>query len=560
MATQKHLTLSGIIFCLPIILFYGCKKIDYSPVALNNKEAAAKFLTLPVNAPDAVKRVAEKLKTLNQNGNLVSSIAAQDGLAIWDKTIIRDRNTSRVANTLAREAWEDTIVCIPLVLEGKNYVNACIYAQLNGTVSLYLYKSKEYAGYGFGNVDSPEKNAEKFALQFMLLDYKTMGHQDFKLYDDRLFAKGGLPEEAVVTKRTLHITPLGEPDAPEGSYVQICEQTTYLDCTTNHSCCPDGSCSGCQQSCWHTRTTCVSVPVTIISWADWDWGTSTSTGTGTSGANSPFSGPGSNNSYTPPTTGGTGNAGSNYQDVPEYHCNPTPWLYDSNYPPCPTENIGNGWLPQDLALVQVNDIDRSHLTDPCHIAAFDKIGADKLKAELVKMYTETYVGTNKVHNLSIWSTSNVPGSNGQGVVLAGSAVDPTKPNTWEIDLSIDKLGNVLSEEAWVGMILHELVHSFIEKNNIGFNPFDRNNTHHTTMLNNWVTQIKDALKEICGMPDADALALALRGFDDVLKDPATGQFKPEMITKIQEMFGVNLNDAKILADQYYNGQKGTVCP
>jgi len=61
------------------------------------------------------------------------------------------------------------------------------------------------------------------------------------------------------------------------------------------------------------------------------------------------------------------------------------------------------------------------------------------------------------------------------------------------------------------------------------------------------------------MPDANALALTLRGFDDVLKDPATNEFKPEMITKIQEMFGVNLNDAKTLADKYYNGQKGTVC-
>ena len=84
-------------------------------------------------------------------------MAAQDGVAIWQKAIIMDKNTKRAANTLAREAGEDTIVCIPLVLEGKNYVNACIYAQLNGTVSLSLYKSKEYAGYGFGNVESPEK-------------------------------------------------------------------------------------------------------------------------------------------------------------------------------------------------------------------------------------------------------------------------------------------------------------------------------------------------------------------------------------------------------------------
>ena len=467
-------------------------------------------------------------------------------------------------NLFAREAGEE-IIEIPVVLDQKEFVNALLQVKMDEEVLYKLFEGHNWESYGFDK--EAALNADKVIAKLMEYEEVIWNTRFFKIDDNRLF----------------NYWPVGV-DKPASFYIGLHTNNitndnvvyVYDDCDENGGTNGGGTGEG-DDDDW-TYTNGGLIEGGIAPGQPWTWVEPNET----SPSGSP-SGPkpicltdiihisggtgGTGWSSTPvySTSGGSSNGGGSGGggDGP---CTPFPWAglgiytgsgqYQALFNPCFEREPGDNGTPP----VQVNDVDRSHLTDPCHIAAFDKIGADKLKAELVKMYIETYVGTNKVHNLTLWSSTNVPGPAGQGVVLANSDQDPVELNRWYILLSIHKLGNVLSEQAWVGMILHELVHSFIEKNNVGFNPFDPNNTHHTTMLNKWVNQIKDALKEICGMPDADALALALRGFDDVLKDTATGQFKPAMVTKIQQMFGVDLNVAKALADKYYNGEKGTVCP
>ncbi len=494
-------------------------------------------------------RTIEDLRKKNEANPFIERFVAKAGYPLWQYARIEKAKSRN--NDLARDMELAEILEVPVVPSLAEYVNGILQIKLDIEILYKLLEKSAYESYGFDNDPArATPNANDFVSKIMSYEKEIWQQDIYQIKDNRLFDHwpAGTAKPASFYLRST-ITPDG-----------ITIINAYEECWIPNPLNPEGLTPG-ENGNWGHTGMCLIWTVIIDDDPIPGWGAGNWEG---------WSGVGPGNGTTTGIAGWSNSDGSSAaggsSGASEAPCNPDfKWLRlevinSQLFNPCL-----NQWMQPPLGSdfgappVQVNDVDRSHLTDPCHIAAFDKIGSEKIKAELIKMYTQTYVGTNKVHNLTLWSSSYVPSSDGQGVVLAGSDIDPAQPNTWNIYLSVNTLGNTLSQEAWVGMILHELVHSFIQKNDIGFNPFDRNNTHHTTMLNNWIIQIKDALKEICGMPDADALALALRGFDNIFKDEATGEFLPEMITKVQEMFGVNLNDAKTLADKYYNGQKGTVC-
>jgi hypothetical protein len=61
------------------------------------------------------------------------------------------------------------------------------------------------------------------------------------------------------------------------------------------------------------------------------------------------------------------------------------------------------------------------------------------------------------------------------------------------------------------------------------------------------------------MSEADALALSLEGFDEVLRDEVTNEFKVNMKAWMHIKYDVDLNAASQIAYQYYQGIKGTPC-
>ncbi len=223
---------------------------------------------------------------------------------------------------------------------------------------------------------------------------------------------------------------------------------------------------------------------------------------------------------------------------------------------CIEPGSGNGGdaVVMLTSIVEVDSVVNS-LTDTCLRAAFNMLTSGKLKNQLNKLYQETFVGIGKKHNLEI---VQVPHIYVNGVeVASASHVKSNDANTWVIEMSGSL--DYYPLEIFGNMISHEMVHGFLQMNNLDFTIGSVFADSHKEMLDRWIIQTKELLTEAFGMPANDALALSLTGYDDVLRDRVTGQFKQGMSDWIASKYSINLNQAEQISDQYFNKLKGTVC-
>ncbi len=192
------------------------------------------------------------------------------------------------------------------------------------------------------------------------------------------------------------------------------------------------------------------------------------------------------------------------------------------------------------------------LPSPCPSASYDKLTAPRLKNVLVNMYTETFVGTGSTHSLYIHEVSGLPATK-----PAESGPLSTNSNIWEIRLNADQT-NLYTQEYWGSLILHEIVHGFIRKNNLAFNAINTFDNNHKAMLTSWINLSERALIESYGLSPYNARALALGGLDNVftMNTPAINQ---EIINWTQTTYSVNLITAITVREKFRNKTLGTAC-
>lgn len=334
MTQQKLLKLLGLL-CL-IGLTFSCRKTDKTGDQKTDENLVARFLTLPPSTTPEVRRIAAFLKRKNEKTGFLNEMAKRDGFALWDKAIMTPKTTSSKTMAARSASAGDTIIFIPLALENANHVNAFIFAKLDDSISLRLYRANDYASYGFGTIQDSTNNAEKLAVQFMLLDLETFGHSSFKVLDDRLLKDNSIPMGKLTKDKKVHVQHVTTSQQNRGSSFEVweyevCTSIRYLDC---HGCgrCSDGSCSACQEICWKTSTTCTKTSILVS--VDDGWYPS--------------------GGITNPNNGGGGPTGSTPTGPTQ--CNPSP-LLDNGFLPCPHGNT-TGWLPE---------LEEPFLT-PCEIA------------------------------------------------------------------------------------------------------------------------------------------------------------------------------------------------
>lgn len=195
---------------------------------------------------------------------------------------------------------------------------------------------------------------------------------------------------------------------------------------------------------------------------------------------------------------------------------------------------------------------------PCLKDAFNSVTSSLLTNCINQLYQDTYVGTNKIHNLEVTTVPNLFAPNGDEVE-SKSRVKDNEINTYEIALN-SNFGHDFTEEFWSSVILHELVHSFIQKNNLNFTPTAQFTNAHEIMLTKWVNRIKEALMEIYpGMTENDALCLSINGMSDILKMDVTNTFKNDMILFMEQHYNQNATTLGSTATAYKSGTKGTIC-
>lgn len=533
----KHLQLCTILFVL--CTAFSCKKRDaLSDVAQKDELVAQRFFSLPSKISPSALRVNYALKQINSRTGFILQLANQAGFAVWDKAIVQLPQRNHGRNTIA---VGDTLVYIPLVLANDNHVNAFIYARLNDSVSLKLYRSYEYASHGFGGLHDDAANAEKLAVQFMLLDFETFGHERFQVLDDSLLQSAPLPSNAIKSQRLAHINKTQTNFANRSGYetweYDICMNIRYLDCNDNHRCCPDGSCAGCKVVCWKTRFECQTVAFMVFVDDD-DWSL---TGTGNNGSGGGGAGTASNNGMTP--------------------CNPTS-LIDNGLLPCPRGGTP-GWVPYIPAIV--NEVDYSEVSDSCLRALLQHIDISNHSSFILKTYYELPNNNQPTaqHKYRLKYKQDTSLRSDNGLPIPGRTfVEVLNDGTNFVTVLLNPTLLHPSSKEWVTtVILHELVHGMI----MVVSPSDSTSVlQHKFMFDNKIPlRIGRALVDLFPqLSPSDAVALGMDGLSEVylIPDPNNLSGLP-IIDPGKDAFAFNSFNQNILstiatAQDYYRLLQG----
>jgi hypothetical protein len=210
------------------------------------------------------------------------------------------------------------------------------------------------------------------------------------------------------------------------------------------------------------------------------------------------------------------------------------------------------------SLVNVDTV-ANQLTDSCLKAIVNQITDARLRNEISKLFNQTYIGIGYSVNFKLIQVSNLLDRNGNPQVaqswLLGAA------NEWGVKLNASFTGTSAKEFIGLG-VLHEIVHSFVQLYQTNTNEILTDSSSHEIIFSRWVNQMRDGMIEIFGMSTTDATALALQGMDDILSaEDASGNFyfRNSYNQLALNNYGMSLNTARGIRDQYEAGTKGTRC-
>jgi hypothetical protein len=185
----RLLTACLLLFSL-FFVHQSCTKINTDvprKLALTDAEVTQKFFNVPANAPLAAKRLSIELKRRNDSLEFVREFVKNNGYPVWAKAMLPVEHPVTNTSFSDNVAAEDTVIIVPVVPQGQAVVGSFIKAFLSGNVNVSLYRGSDYSAYSFNNVPADSINADKAAIQIMVLNNYVFGYKDFSINDDRLF-------------------------------------------------------------------------------------------------------------------------------------------------------------------------------------------------------------------------------------------------------------------------------------------------------------------------------------------------------------------------------------
>ena len=224
----------------------------------------------------------------------------------------------------------------------------------------------------------------------------------------------------------------------------------------------------------------------------------------------------------------------------------------------PGSSSGGGGSSNGSDPIAVNGID-NHLTDPCLISIINQIGSFDCENIIRNIFTDYYNSGDYVM-LKIEQGAIV---DQYGNPIAAKSFPVTTSNTfdWTITLNPDFVANS-SREYLGNAFIHELLHCYAE-NCAWMNPGTPYGQiiEHTEMLTGWVNTISGAMHESFGISTYDAKAMAIASVGDILgkKIGNAVVWFPAIENMVFETYGIHLNQAQAIMDQYRNGTKGHKC-
>jgi hypothetical protein len=161
---RKRLAMPAIVFLVIVsglFIFHACRKIDRAGNS-SKIDNTKRFFTIPGQTHPAVKRVADKMKRMDQRYPFINKFITKQGFALWDKAIVTSGGSARGQSS-------NYSVLIPLVWDNYDLVHAAIAAKVTeDSVYWTLMDASNYADY---NANAASRGLDGHQLEITLIHF-----------------------------------------------------------------------------------------------------------------------------------------------------------------------------------------------------------------------------------------------------------------------------------------------------------------------------------------------------------------------------------------------------
>lgn len=167
------------LFLLIISQLVSCKKTDFknSQLVIDRE----RFFNLPENSPAILHRIISNMKTQDAQKPFVDDFVKNQGYPIWEhaKICVSKNNYNTI------EPGGDTLVSVPIVENGRQYLKSVLAIKVNTDVWYKLLegiKYRELSNQEQGTT-GPSFTAGEFLKLMMEMESKIFGQTNFKIID-----------------------------------------------------------------------------------------------------------------------------------------------------------------------------------------------------------------------------------------------------------------------------------------------------------------------------------------------------------------------------------------
>lgn len=163
-------------------MIISCKKTDFRHTDL--KADLERFFRLPQDAPASLHRIVENMKMQDGQKPFVNSFAIYQGYPIWEHAKITIKGPQY--NSVGPE--NDTLVSVPIVEDGTNYIKSVLAIKVNSEV---WYKLLEGIKYRELPPEDPNDPGQPFTIidflkLMMELEVQMFGYNEFEIVDEEI--------------------------------------------------------------------------------------------------------------------------------------------------------------------------------------------------------------------------------------------------------------------------------------------------------------------------------------------------------------------------------------
>lgn len=172
-----------VFFCFFLLSnILSCKKLDFSTQQTTIDRE--RFFKLPENAPSVLQRIVLNMKAQDSQKPFVDAFIQNEGYPNWQKVTI----SVPKPNFNSIESTGDTLIAIPIVQNGRQYVRSVLAVKVNAEVWYKLLDGIKYREFPIEETGVPGESftvAKLFKLM-MEMEFKIFGQNNFVITDKQV--------------------------------------------------------------------------------------------------------------------------------------------------------------------------------------------------------------------------------------------------------------------------------------------------------------------------------------------------------------------------------------